>query len=59
MAFLGDKKNLLILDNCEHVIDSAAVLAERIICEAPQTHILATSREALRVDGERVHVVFT
>jgi predicted ATPase/DNA-binding winged helix-turn-helix (wHTH) protein len=59
VAFLGDKKILLVLDNCEHVIDSAAVLAERIVSEAPQTHILATSREALRVEGERVHLLYS
>ena len=56
-AFLGDKKILLILDNCEHVIDSAAVLAERMVSEAPQAHILATSREALRAEGERVYLL--
>jgi predicted ATPase/DNA-binding winged helix-turn-helix (wHTH) protein len=59
VAFLGDKKILLVLDNCEHVIDSAAVLAERIVSEAPQAHILATSREALRVEGERVHLLYS
>ncbi|MEH2567592.1 ATP-binding protein [Bradyrhizobium sp. AZCC 2289] len=59
VAFLGDKKILLILDNCEHVIDSAAVLAERVVSEAPQAHILATSREALRVEGERVHLLYS
>jgi DNA-binding winged helix-turn-helix (wHTH) protein len=59
VAFLGDKKVLLILDNCEHVIDSAAVLAERVVSEAPHAHILATSREALRVEGERVHLLYS
>ena len=59
VAFLGDKKILLVLDNCEHVIDSAAVLAERVISEAPRAHILATSREALRVEGERVHLLYS
>jgi len=46
---------LLILDSCEHVIETAAALAERIFEEAPQVHILATSRESLRVEGEHVH----
>jgi predicted ATPase/DNA-binding winged helix-turn-helix (wHTH) protein len=59
VAFLGDKKILLILDNCEHVIDSAARLAERVVGEAPQAHILTTSREALRVEGERVHLLYS
>ena len=57
-AFIGDKKILLVLDNCEHVIDIAAMLAERIVSEAPQAHVLTTSREALRVEGEHVHVLY-
>jgi predicted ATPase/DNA-binding winged helix-turn-helix (wHTH) protein len=55
IAYLRDKRILLILDNCEHIIEAAANLAERIYLAAPQVHILATSREALRVQGERVH----
>jgi predicted ATPase/DNA-binding winged helix-turn-helix (wHTH) protein len=57
LAFLSEKKVLLILDNCEHVIDTAAALAERVVSEAPQAHVLATSREALRVQGEHVHLL--
>jgi predicted ATPase/DNA-binding winged helix-turn-helix (wHTH) protein len=53
--FLRDKRMLLLLDSCEHVVGAVAELAERIFTQAPQIHILATSREALRVDGERVH----
>jgi predicted ATPase/DNA-binding winged helix-turn-helix (wHTH) protein len=52
--FLRDKRMLLIFDNCEHVIQTAAVLAERIFEEAPGVHILVTSRESLRVEGEHV-----
>jgi predicted ATPase/DNA-binding winged helix-turn-helix (wHTH) protein len=55
ITYLRDKKILLILDNCEHIVDGAASLAERIFLAAPRVHILATSREALRVQGERVH----
>jgi predicted ATPase/DNA-binding winged helix-turn-helix (wHTH) protein len=55
IAYLRDKKILLILDNCEHIVDAAASLAERVFLAAPRVHILATSREALRVQGERVH----
>ena len=54
-AFLSDKRMLLILDCCEHVIETSAALAERLYKAAPQLHILATSREALRVEGEHVH----
>src|SRR5246500_4707843 len=57
LAFIGDRKILLVLDNCEHVIGVAAALAERVVSEAPQAHILATSREALRVEGEHVHLL--
>src|SRR5581483_313120 len=46
---------LLVLDNCEHVIDACATLAERIFQEAPGVHILATSREAMRVEGEHAY----
>jgi predicted ATPase len=56
VAFIGDKKLLLVLDNCEHVIGVAAALAERIVSEAPQARILATSREALRVESEHVQL---
>ena len=54
-AFLRDREMLLILDSCEHVIEAAAALAERLFKEAPQLHILATSRELLRVEGEHIH----
>jgi predicted ATPase/DNA-binding winged helix-turn-helix (wHTH) protein len=57
LAFIGDRKILLVLDNCEHVIGVAASLAESIVSGAPQAHILTTSREALRVEGERVHLL--
>src|SRR5260370_21649188 len=59
LAFIGDRKILLVLDNCEHVIGVAAALAERIVSEAPQAHVLATSREALRVEGEHFHLLYS
>ena len=55
LSFVRDQRMLLVLDNCEHVIETAAPLAESIFNEAPQVHILATSRESLRVEGERVY----
>jgi predicted ATPase/DNA-binding winged helix-turn-helix (wHTH) protein len=55
MTFLRTTRMLLLLDNCEHVIDAVAPLAEMIFNQAPQAHILATSREALRVEGEHAH----
>ncbi len=55
IAYLRDKRILLILDNCEHLIEAVATLAERIFIAAPKVHILATSREPLRVEGEHVY----
>ncbi len=54
-GFLGDKQMLVVLDSCEHVVAAAAALAERLLDDAPGLHILATSREPLRAEGERVH----
>ena len=50
---LALKQALLILDNCEHLIDACAQLAETLLQSCPELHILATSREALGIDGER------
>ncbi len=55
ITYLRDKRILLVLDTCEHIIDAVAPLAARIFAAAPQVHILATSREALRVEGEHVY----
>ena len=55
IAFLGDKQILIVLDNCEHVIEAVATLAEELFRGASGTHILATSREPLRAGGERIH----
>jgi DNA-binding winged helix-turn-helix (wHTH) protein len=57
LGFLGDRRVLLVLDNCEHLVDAVAQLVERVVNEAPQTHILATTREALRAKGEHVHTL--
>jgi predicted ATPase/DNA-binding winged helix-turn-helix (wHTH) protein len=55
IAHLRDKRILLILDTCEHLIETVAVLASTIFASAPQVHILATSRETLQVGGEHVY----
>jgi predicted ATPase len=55
IASLANRKLLLLLDNCEHVIETVAPLAERIFNETPEVFILATSRETLRVEGEYVY----
>lgn len=51
---IGRRKLLLVLDNCEHLIDAAARLAETILRTCLNASILATSREVLRIDGEWV-----
>ena len=55
ISFLRDRHILLVLDNCEHVIETVAVLAEGIVKGASRTSLLATSREPLGADGEHVH----
>jgi predicted ATPase/DNA-binding XRE family transcriptional regulator len=57
--FLRAKKSVLILDNCEHLIQACAQLAETLLHACPDLHILTTSREALRIDGETVYLVST
>jgi predicted ATPase/DNA-binding CsgD family transcriptional regulator len=51
---VANKHILLVLDNCEHLLDAAAVLADTLLREAPGLRILATSRQPLGVRGERV-----
>jgi predicted ATPase len=51
---LRDRRLVPVLDNCEHVIEAAATLAVAILRGAADVHILATSREPLRVEGEHV-----
>src|ERR1700730_5877080 len=53
VAGLRDQRMLRLLDNCEHVIDAAASLAAAVLIGVPRVNILATSREPLRVAGER------
>ena len=55
LAFLADKHLLIVLDNCEHIVEAVAPLAEQVLRGAPGVHILATSREPLHSEGERVH----
>jgi predicted ATPase len=55
IANLWDKQMLLVLDNCEHVIAAAAALAAEVLRGAPGVHVLATSREPFRVEGEWVY----
>ncbi len=54
IAFLRSRRMLLVLDSCEHVVETAAALAEKVLKAAPAVHVLATSREPLRAEGEHV-----
>ena len=52
VATLANREMLVVLDNCEHVLDAAAVVADAMIRSCPGVTVLATSREGLGVDGE-------
>jgi predicted ATPase/DNA-binding winged helix-turn-helix (wHTH) protein len=54
---IGGKKILLLLDNCEHLIAATATLADVLVRLCPRVTIVATSREALRIEGEHTHRV--
>jgi predicted ATPase/DNA-binding CsgD family transcriptional regulator len=54
VAHLASREALLILDNCEHLLDAIAVLADVVLKEAAGVRILATSRQPLGISGERV-----
>src|SRR5512140_2237959 len=52
IAHLQSREVLLVLDNCEHLIAACAELAQQLVQRCPEVHILATSREALNIEGE-------
>jgi predicted ATPase/DNA-binding winged helix-turn-helix (wHTH) protein len=54
-AAVGDRRILIVLDNCEHLVDLAAAFIEALLSSAPVVTILATTRERLRATGEWVH----
>src|SRR6202011_2392548 len=56
-AALGAKQLLLVLDNCELVIDAAASMAEALLRAHPSAHVMATSREPLRAEDECLYRV--
>jgi predicted ATPase/DNA-binding SARP family transcriptional activator len=57
LATLGNRSMLVVLDNCEHLVQACAELAEMIVRACPQVRLLATSREALGVSGETAWLV--
>ncbi len=56
-GYLKDKQILIILDNCEQIIDPCAELAEKLISNCKKLKIIATSREALKCKGEQIYIV--
>ena len=55
--YLGEKKMLIILDNCEHLLDACAELVDTLLKSCPNLKFLATSREALGIMGEAAYRV--
>ncbi|MFG2467481.1 BTAD domain-containing putative transcriptional regulator [Streptomyces canus] len=54
LTALEDRETLLVLDNCEHLVEPAAGLAARLLASCPGVRVLATSRESLGITGEAV-----
>ncbi|MFI6956495.1 protein kinase [Nocardia sp. NPDC050408] len=54
IEYLASRQLLLVLDNCEQIVDAAATVAEALLQACPKLRILATSREALNIGGEAV-----
>jgi predicted ATPase/class 3 adenylate cyclase/Tfp pilus assembly protein PilF len=57
VEYLASKKVLLVMDNCEHLIEACALVAEALLRSCPNVRILASSREALGIDGEAAYRV--
>lgn len=55
--FVRSKKILLILDNCEHLVESCAQICQELLCQAPELCVLATSRESLALTGEIIYPI--
>jgi predicted ATPase/DNA-binding winged helix-turn-helix (wHTH) protein len=54
MQQLGDRRLLIVLDNCEHVVDAAASMLEAVLSAAPNAHALVSSQELIGIGGEHV-----
>lgn len=57
LSFVSDKRLLIVLDSCEHLLNAASLLASKLFQHARNIHLLVTSRESLRVEGETVHLL--
>lgn len=54
IAVCGDGQRLIVIDNCEHVLDDVAAISFALLRSCPNLRLIVTSREPLRVDGERI-----
>jgi predicted ATPase/DNA-binding winged helix-turn-helix (wHTH) protein len=54
---VASRQLMLVLDNCEHVVDAAARISETLLCANPLVRVIATSREPLRAEGEWIYQV--
>ncbi len=57
LSFVAERRMLIVLDSCEHLLDSTSLLAVKLLHHAPEVYLLVTSREPLRVEGETVHLL--
>ena len=57
VEFLRHRRSLLVIDNCEHVLDATADFVAAVVADCPNVGLLITSREALGVRGERITAV--
>jgi predicted ATPase/DNA-binding SARP family transcriptional activator len=55
--YLRRREVLLVVDNCEHVVDAVAHLVEQIVQHCPHVSVLTTSRQPLGIEGEQIHLV--
>ena len=55
VKFVADRRLLVILDNCEHLVEACALVARRVLGAGPHVRILASSREPLHVAGEAIY----
>ena len=57
VGYLADRRMLVVLDNCEHVLPDAADLLDALLAACPEVHVVVTSREPIGLDGEQVRRV--
>lgn len=55
--YLRERQLLLVLDNCEHLVEAVAALVDQLLRAAPEVRVLATSRQAMRIAGEHIYPV--